>query len=300
MALYTSLSLDDARPIAQAYGFDVQSITPLIAGSVNSNFSLDVTRRDEGEGSKKKIFARIYEEQDDLGAHDEAALLDWLFERGVPLARPFRRPDGSAISRFGSRPVAMFPWVEGEIRCTASVTPNDMRIVGETLANIHQAGMPSMRESRFSLDRLVERTSQIDAADAPELRAMAPVLRERLAEVRAAREPGCSRGLCHGDLFRDNVLWREWADRYRARLRKRGARCVDVRSRDHHDGLVFSGRFCPRASARAGSGLHVGAHAHERRPRRSVHRSATRSTSFYDHANHRLRDARGLWCQRVS
>lgn len=205
MALYTSLSLDEARAIGAAYQLRVTSIEPLIAGSVNSNFAIETA---DESGGVHKMFLRIYEEQDAAGARDEAALLDWLDARGVPVSPPLRRADDrDAISVFGQRAVAIFPWIPGDIRCTAGVTRDDAAIVGETLARIHLAGMPSPRESRFSLDRLVARCDQIDGADDPELRAMAPRLRDLLGEVRRSRNEGCARGLCHGDMFRDNVLW---------------------------------------------------------------------------------------------
>ena len=105
------------------------------------------------------------------------------------------------------KPVALFPWVPGEMRCQASVRPDDTFAVGQALAKIHLAGMPAPRPGRFTVEKLIARCDVIETATDAALRAMAPTLRSRLAEVESQRDAGCTLGLCHGDVFRDNVLW---------------------------------------------------------------------------------------------
>jgi homoserine kinase type II len=72
---------------------------------------------------------------------------------------------------------------------------------------VHEAGSPTPREGRFTLARLRERCDRIEKADDPSLARMADVLRGLLDEVASLRRDDAPRGLCHGDLFRDNVLW---------------------------------------------------------------------------------------------
>lgn len=200
MATYTPLPFPEAHRIAARFGREVTSIEGLVAGSVNSNYRL--TCRD-GE----RIFLRIYEEQSAEGAAGEVELLDWLIDRGLPAVRPLRGLDGGALDELGGRSVALFPWVDGEICCQALVSPERARIIGAALARIHRIGAPHPRPGRFRVADLFARCDRIEEASAPELAAMAPRLRGWLAEVEARRSTEAPRGLCHGDLFRDNVLW---------------------------------------------------------------------------------------------
>ena len=202
MAIYTALSLDDARALGALYGLAVERPEALAAGSVNTNVALSLT----GGG---RAFLRIYEEQDAAGAEAEAALLAHLARAGLPVAPPLARRDGGgALAEHAHKPVAVFPWCEGDLRCQRGVTPAATRAVGAALAGIHRAGSPAPRAGRFTVPRLLARVAHVATAVDPELAAMAPPLRALLAEVSAARDERTPRGLCHGDLFRDNVLFR--------------------------------------------------------------------------------------------
>ena len=200
MAIYTSLPLAAAQRLAASFGLSVETVEGLVAGSVNSNYALTTTERG-------RVFARLYEEQTTEGARAEVALLDWLVERGLPVACALRRPDGEALVDLAGKPLALFPWVEGTIRCQATVTASDTHVVGEALARIHLAGSPRPRPGRFRVDDLRVRCDHI-TAHGGELTSWGPTLRRALDEVERRRHPDAHRGLCHGDLFRDNVLWR--------------------------------------------------------------------------------------------
>ncbi len=200
MATYTPLPLPEARRIGARLGRDVLSVEGLAAGSVNSNYAL--TCRD-GE----RLFLRIYEEQGPEGAAGEVELLGWLVRHGIPAVRPLEDAVGVSLDLLGERPVAVFPWVSGQICCQAQVTPERAHAVGAALARIHQVGGPRPRPGRFRTSDLAARCGVIESASSPELAAVAPRLRAWLAEVEALRSPDAPRGLCHGDLFRDNVLW---------------------------------------------------------------------------------------------
>ena len=93
------------------------------------------------------------------------------------------------------------------MRCQVSVTPADAFKVGAELARVHAAGEGcDVGEGRFQHRDLLERVARIAQADAPDLAAQAPALSAHLAEW-TERRGDLPRGLIHGDLFRDNVLW---------------------------------------------------------------------------------------------
>jgi len=207
MATYTQLTLDQAKAVGATFGLRVAQVLAVPAGSVNSNYRLVLE-----DGST--LFARVYEEQDRTGAEGESRLLDHLARNGVSTPRPLPRADGHGFTDVigtgsGERAVAVFPWRDGEILCQARITPSIAEQMGQKLAEIHRAGssFPEARPGRFRVEDLRVRLERIALADDPELRALAPQLKDRLDRAERDRDRDLPRGIIHGDLFRDNVLW---------------------------------------------------------------------------------------------
>jgi homoserine kinase type II len=209
MATYTPLTLATAQAAGTAFGLDVRAVLPVPAGSVNSNYRLEL-------GDRTAVFARIYEEQDRSGAEAEARLLDHLARHGVLTPRPLPRRDGAGFTAVVpgpdgalDRPLALFPWRGGEILCQARITPAVARMVGAKVAEIHRAGatFSEPRPGRFRISDMRARLERVARADDATLRAMAPEIADRLDRAERARNPELPRGIIHGDLFRDNVLW---------------------------------------------------------------------------------------------
>jgi homoserine kinase type II len=201
MAVLTPLARDDADELATAYGLGaLESIEGIPAGSVNSNFALHAGGR--------RVFLRLYEEQGIAGARHETAMLERLAAAGVPTPAPLRRVDGALVSVIRGKPAAVFPWREGGMRCQAAVTAADTRRLGEALARVHVAGEGGPHAAgRFRFDDLIARVDTIRGSGHPELAPLAPRLRDALEGAHRQRDPALPRGLTHGDLFRDNVLW---------------------------------------------------------------------------------------------
>jgi homoserine kinase type II len=201
MGVFTNLSDPDAARVLAAHGLGaLRTVRGIPAGSVNSNYAV--------EHAGGRVFVRIYEEQDAAGAAAEARLLRELATRGVRTPAPLGLLPGAESVLVAGKPVAVFPWRDGDMRCQASVSTQDAARVGAELARVHVAGEGLVvGEGRFRLEDLRDRLVRIAAADDAELAAQAPVLGEKLGRWSAARDPGATAGLIHGDLFRDNVLW---------------------------------------------------------------------------------------------
>ena len=207
MALLTPISLDQARRLGARYGLDVAAVRPILAGSVNTNLELTLA-------SGGRAFLRVYEEQTLATAANDARVLTHLAVSGVATPRPMALAADREgfISEHAGKPVAVFPWVDGEMLCQASVTPDAAAQVGEALARVHVAGasLADAPPSRFGAAQLEGRIRSLRALDLPdEIEAVVEQLAVRL-ERYVARAPGSDgAGLVHGDLFRDNVLWRD-------------------------------------------------------------------------------------------
>lgn len=200
MALLTPMSLDEAQRAGAEFGLDVSAIAALRAGSVNSNFRLDVR---DGQ----RFFLRVYEEQDAVGASAELALVGELARQGVPTPTPLARPGGAPLGEHAGKPVAIFPWVDGETLCLARVTAEHAGRVGAALARVHLARVSRPPDGRFGVSHLEARLERIECAGVEEFRDAGRAVLARLRAEAARRDPALPSGLIHGDLFRDNVLW---------------------------------------------------------------------------------------------
>jgi homoserine kinase type II len=200
MAAFTRLDRAQAERLVE--GFDLGNLSKFHAipeGSVNSNHRVETDRG--------AFFLRIYEEQGPLGARTDADLAAALATRGVPTPSPLRDRDGRTITLVGEKPAAVFPWIDGAIVCQARVTTAHAHAVGAALAKLHVAGAGvPVGEGRFRVEDVRRRLFRITD---PHFREATRELMGALDRWTAERLPDLPRGLIHGDLFRDNVLWKD-------------------------------------------------------------------------------------------
>jgi homoserine kinase type II len=199
------MTLAQAQGLGAQYGLDVSSVQALRAGSVNSNFRLETA-------GGQRFFLRVYEEQDQVGAQRELGTIAELARLGVPTPAPLEQLSGGRVAVHAGKPVGVHPWVEGESLCLARITPSVAGQLGQALARVHccSAQLSEIPEGRFRTSDLLVRLDQVDRADAGYARDTAHI-RERLrhySERLDALGP-LPRGVIHGDLFRDNVLWQD-------------------------------------------------------------------------------------------
>jgi homoserine kinase type II len=178
-------------------------VLPVVAGTVNSNYFLDT---DQG-----RVFVRLYEQQEVDGVAYEWLLLSHLGARGVPVPPRVEGPAAGQL-RVSGRPVAVFRQVVGEDLCQRRVEVDHTRAVGAVLARAALAtqDFEPLREGRFQLADVARLLDAAAAASRAELRE--PVVRLRALHAELAGALGgelreLPRGVIHGDLFRDNVLW---------------------------------------------------------------------------------------------
>jgi homoserine kinase type II len=207
MAIHTVVPEADLLAVAAAYPLGaLRAFEGLEVGTVNTSYRLDL---DAG-----RFFLRVYEEQGADGAARETELLRWLSRNGVATPAPIAARDGRTVLRVQGKPAALFPWVAGEILCQKRVTPDTAFLVGKALARIHRVGHAPgalIDEGRFGPLPLVERCKRVAASTDPEARSLAGALEQDVRALASRRRTELPRGLIHGDLFRDNVLWENGA-----------------------------------------------------------------------------------------
>jgi len=206
VAVRTPLAPADASACLAAIGHDPAGVVlePVLAGTVNTSY---VARLGAGE----RVFLRLYEQQDLAGARREAEMLRALSSAGVPTPCPLVRADGEVVTEVFGRALVGFPFLEGATLRQREVTPVHTHAVGAALARLHLAvaGMPA-EEGRFGRDALLGLVSRFRVHPSCAVRALAPFFDHELrrSDGPTARDPELPGGLVHGDLFRDNVLFR--------------------------------------------------------------------------------------------
>lgn len=205
MAAFTQLEDRDVRALAAKFHLGaVRDWAPIAAGTVNSNFRIDT--------AGGRFFLRINEGKTEADVRYEADVVDALAAAGVPTPRPLRA-GGRPYARHGNQFASAFAWVEGVHRCQAGVTPEDAYRVGAALGRLHRAGAPLAarfdRPGIYTYAHICDRVAAIRAVGAPELADAEAMLADEIAwlDDRADVRAAAPRGVIHGDLFRDNVLW---------------------------------------------------------------------------------------------
>ncbi len=131
-------------------------------------------------------------------------LMDHLAQRGLPTAAPLADHEGEFLQQLNARPAALVRRLPG----ASPEQPNAVQCeaMGEVLARMHQAARdyPATRENsrgpawwRPTAERLYPVLPAEDAG----------LLREELAFQSQVRQAVLPRGVIHGDLFHDNVLF---------------------------------------------------------------------------------------------
>ncbi len=129
-------------------------------------------------------------------------LLDWLSERGLPVPRPFEDRKGQLIRVVEGKPAAFFPRFPGAIRQAPAAA--HCAAAGAALGRLHRAGLdyPALWANPYDLQWARDMAAHLPDGGPP-------LLRDELAYQAELDRRGCPKGLIHGDLFRDNVLFED-------------------------------------------------------------------------------------------
>jgi homoserine kinase type II len=202
---FTTLDDDDVARIAAGFGLgSVRSWRAIAAGTINSNF--DVTT-DRG-----RWFIRVNEGKREEDVAWEGALCAHLAEHLAPVPVPLAIADGARYLAHRGLLVSAFAWIDGSHRAPHQITPDDAAAVGGALARMHTAADDFPGERRAGIYTWPHIRARFDGfrdARDPQLAEAIAILADELAffEAHAAERAAARRGVIHGDLFRDNVLW---------------------------------------------------------------------------------------------
>jgi homoserine kinase type II len=203
MAQFRTLSADDVREILAALAARPVYLShqPIAAGTINTNVRL--------ETESGPLFLRINEGKTLDDVRREAAIVAHASARGVPTPAPLLTGAGDPCVAWRGELASVFPWIPGRTLVRAEVTPRAAALVGTALAGLHAAsdGFADHRPGRYELEEIRRRFDGFAALARPELEEAVALLGPELDAIARANPPAVSRGIIHGDLFIDNVLF---------------------------------------------------------------------------------------------
>lgn len=197
MSVFTPVSEAEARALLEHYALgELERLEGIAQGVENTNYFLTTTT---GE-YVLTLFEHI--PRSDLPFY--VGLMDHLSHRGVACPQPMQRENGEMLSEVNGKPACIVTRLAGAPRMEPDA--GDCRAAGEILARLHVAGVSydaSLENWRGRAWR-----ESFAAAVAPKLSADENALIASENRYQAMHDDTVlPRGIIHGDLFRDNVLW---------------------------------------------------------------------------------------------
>jgi homoserine kinase type II len=201
MAEYTRVDASELAAALARFGLPgPSSVRPEPRGATNTGYHV--------WAGGQRLFLRVNEAMGEADVRFEAEVHHYLHQARFPVPELRLAQDGRAWVEIGGKLAMLFAYAPGEDLAPTAITPDRCRRIGEQLGRLHElaAGFPVARPNPYGRAWVGDRLREL-AADPPdaEAKAVLPLLDDELAF--AQRLPGAPRGLLHGDLFPDNVLW---------------------------------------------------------------------------------------------
>ncbi|MFT0531874.1 homoserine kinase [Castellaniella hirudinis] len=201
MAVFTSVSEDDARLLLQRYNLgDLVTLRGITAGIENTNYFLDTT-----QGA---YVLTLFEVLTAAQLPFYIELMHHLAARGVPVPQPQTLRDGTRLTELHGKPAAIVTRLKGGYEPEPG--PAHCALAGATLAQAHLAAQdftlqqPNLRGLPWWRETAPKVLPFLDAEQAALLRHS---LREQVDFAADGRLAALPAGPAHCDLFRDNVLF---------------------------------------------------------------------------------------------
>lgn len=197
MSVYTTVRHDELAAWLQPLGLgDLLDHAGIAAGMQNSNYFVTTSRG--------RYVLTLFEHIAPRALDFYLALQDRLACGGLPCPQPLRDSQGQRWRPLAGKPAALLTCLPG----TALENPEiaHCRALGDVLARLHLAadGLPETLPNPCGRDwcqvigrELLPQLESVERA----------LLADELAFQAGQDWSGLPRGIIHGDLFRDNVLW---------------------------------------------------------------------------------------------
>ncbi|HLH76594.1 MAG TPA: homoserine kinase [Candidatus Binataceae bacterium] len=203
MAAYTELSPDLLEELAEDYAFGrLLNVAILTNGSVNSNYLL--------ETAKGKYVLRIDEAKGEMEIKREIDLLSFLRKHSFPCPHPLQDRKGRYYREYQRRCLSISKHAEGRSPMPHKLRLSQLETIGRALGELHVIGKGYKKgiDNRFSFERISDLFLHVKARLPTYFRRITRTLEDEIEYLDRYLESKLPKGIIHGDLFADNLLFR--------------------------------------------------------------------------------------------
>jgi homoserine kinase type II len=203
MAVYTALDKDALTELIEDHGLvRIVASRGITTGSVNTTYVLETPRG--------KHVLRIDEVKGELDVKRELDLLVFLRKQGFPCPQPLADRKGRSYREIAGKCVSLYRYIDGKVLDVARLTTERLELVGRLLAELHTLGKQYKKgiENRFSYDRVAEMYANARDRLPPYFKRIVRTLDDEVDYLRHYLDTKLPRGIIHGDLFVDNLLFK--------------------------------------------------------------------------------------------
>ncbi len=193
MAVYTQLSKPELVKLASKFGLKMNDFAPVMDGACNSNYLLET---DHGP-----YMLTIVEERNEVEAAVLAKLLLWLEKNKYPTTRLRKTKNGGNYETYLGKAVLVKKYLKGKVHDVLNA--GQIEQVGKYLGQLHSVPLPGFIPDYHYYEKPVF-YSVIGKGIDVEYESW---LEDRLDYFNKNLPENMPRGLVHGDLFSDNVLF---------------------------------------------------------------------------------------------
>ena len=195
MANYSKLRKIDIENIISEYNIKIESFKAVQGGSANSSFFI--------QSANGSYIFTIFDEKEREEAECFIKILQRLKENGFPATRTISRSNGEYLIEIDNKPAFLKHYIEGEV--CSELNPGNLYELGSKLAELHTIFPLDCLPDRFSYG--LESFSEITTRNTGDQ--FSEWLKEKEEELRIKIDTSIPIGFIHGDLFLDNVLFRD-------------------------------------------------------------------------------------------
>ncbi len=195
MAVYTKLKKSEIKKLAKKFKLKVLNYAPVQGGACNSNYLLETNL---GNYMMTLVEERNEEESMILGK-----LLLWLEQHQFKTTPLRKLKNGNIMGNFSGKPVLVKKYLSGKV--IFDLNKKKLRQIGKRLGKLHRIPIPDFVLDHHYYEKPVF-NSVFGAGIDPEFEKW---LKNRLYYFEAHLPKTMPRGLIHGDVFADNVLFKK-------------------------------------------------------------------------------------------
>ncbi len=203
MAVYTQLKKSELADIVEDYGLvKLVAASGIPTGSVNTNYCLETARG--------RHLLRIDEVKGELDVKRELDFLVYLRKHGFPCPQPIADRKGRWYRESAGKCLSLYRWLDGQLVPADRLGAPRLETVGRALADLHLIGKSYKKgiENRFTYERVSQLYAEVRERLPPYFHKMVRTLDDEVAYLQHYLENKLPRGVIHGDLFHDNLLFK--------------------------------------------------------------------------------------------